>query len=49
MNKSKKEKQSWRDGLVVKNTECSSRGPNFNSQQPHGDSKPYAMGSDAFF
>jgi hypothetical protein len=24
----------WRDGSVVKNTDCSSRGPEFNSQQP---------------
>jgi hypothetical protein len=23
---------SWRDGSVVKNTDCSSRGPEFNSQ-----------------
>ena len=26
----------WRDGSVVKSTDCSSRGPEFNSQQPHG-------------
>ena len=25
----------WRDGSAVKNTDCSSRGPEFNSQQPH--------------
>ena len=25
------------------------RGPEFNSQQPHGGSQPSAMGSDAFF
>jgi hypothetical protein len=29
----------WRDGSVVKNTDCSSRGPEFNSQQPHGGSQ----------
>jgi hypothetical protein len=26
----------WRDGSVVKITDCSSRGPEFNSQQLHG-------------
>jgi hypothetical protein len=26
-----------------------SRGPEFNSQQPHGGSKPSVMGSDALF
>jgi hypothetical protein len=30
----------WRDGSVVKSTGCSSRGPEFNSQQPHGGSQP---------
>jgi hypothetical protein len=39
----------WRDGLVVKSTDCSSRGPEFNSQQPHGGSQPSVMGSDALF
>jgi hypothetical protein len=28
----------WRDGSVVKSTGCSSTGPEFNSEQPHGDS-----------
>jgi hypothetical protein len=28
----------WRDGSVVKSISCSSRGPEFNSQQPHGSS-----------
>jgi hypothetical protein len=28
---------------------ASSRGPVFNSQQPHGDSQPSVMGSDALF
>jgi hypothetical protein len=28
----------WRDVSEVKNTDCSSRGPQFNSQQPHGAS-----------
>ena len=39
----------WRDGSVIKSTDCSSRGPEFNSQQPHGGSQPSVMGSDAFF
>jgi hypothetical protein len=29
----------WRDGSVVKSTSCSSRGPEFNSQQSHGGSQ----------
>jgi len=37
----------WRDGLVVKSTDCSSRGPEFKSQQPHGGSQLSVMGSDA--
>jgi hypothetical protein len=37
----------WRDGSVVKSTICSSRGPVFNSQQPHDGSQPSVMGSDA--
>jgi hypothetical protein len=28
---------------------CFSRGPEFNSQQPHGGSQPSVMGSDALF
>jgi hypothetical protein len=39
----------WRDGPAVKSTDCSSRGPEFNSQQPHGGSQPSAMGSNALF
>jgi hypothetical protein len=35
--------------LGVKSTDCSSRGPEFNSQQPHGGSQPSVMGSDALF
>jgi len=34
---------------LVKSTDCSSRGPEFNSQQPHGGSQPFVMGSDALF
>jgi len=42
-------KLGWRDGSVVKSTDCSSRGPEFNSQKPHGGSQPSVMGSDALF
>ena len=28
----------WRDGSAVKSTDCSSRGPRFNSQHPHSSS-----------
>jgi hypothetical protein len=35
----------WRGGSVVESTNCSSRGPEFNSQQPHGGSQPPVMGS----
>jgi hypothetical protein len=31
--------RGWRDGSAVKSTGCSSRGPEFNSQQPHGGSQ----------
>jgi hypothetical protein len=41
--------RGWRDGSVVKSTDCSSRGPEFKSQQPHGGSQPSVMGSDALF
>jgi hypothetical protein len=27
-------KQYWRDGSAIKSSDCSSRGPEFNSQQP---------------
>jgi hypothetical protein len=40
-------KQGWRDGSVVKSTDCSSRGLEFNSQQPHDGSQPFGMRSDA--
>jgi hypothetical protein len=32
--------KDWRDGSAVKSTDCYSRGPEFNSQQPHGGSQP---------
>jgi hypothetical protein len=31
---------------VVKHTDCSSKDPEFNSQQPHGASQPSVMGSN---
>jgi hypothetical protein len=34
---------------VVKSIDCYSRGPEFNSRQPHGGSQPSVMGSDALF
>jgi len=39
----------WRDGSVVKSTDCSSEGPEFKSQQSHGGSQPSVMRSDALF
>ena len=39
---SKKKRGGWRDGSVVKSTDCPSRGP-------HGGSQPSVMGSDALF
>jgi hypothetical protein len=54
-NKAKKKKKkqtdprAWRDGSVVKSMNCSSRGVEFNSQQPHGGSQPSVMRSGALF
>jgi hypothetical protein len=39
----------WRVGSAVKSTDCSSEGPEFKSQQPHGGSPPSVMSSDALF
>ena len=47
-NYSKNIKWGWRDGSEVKSTGCSSRGPDFNSQQPRG-SQPSVMRSGALF
>ena len=33
----------WRDGSAVKSTDCSFRGPEFNSQQSHVGSQPSVM------
>jgi hypothetical protein len=41
--------QGWRDGLVVKNIDCSFEGPEFKSQQPDGVSQPSIMRSDFVF
>jgi hypothetical protein len=41
--------EGWRDDSTVKSTDCSSRGPEFNSQKPHGGSQPSVIGSDALF
>jgi hypothetical protein len=40
ISEDRKFSQGWRDGSVVKSTDCSSRGPEFNSQYPHGGSQP---------
>jgi hypothetical protein len=37
----------WRDGSVIKSSDCSSEGHEFKSQQPHGGSQPSIMRSDA--
>jgi hypothetical protein len=39
----------WRDGSVVKSTDCSSRGPEFNFQQSRGGAQTSLMGSNALF
>jgi hypothetical protein len=39
----------WQDDSAGKSTNCSSRGPEFKSQQPHGGSQPSVMRSDALF
>jgi len=41
----------WRDGSVVKSTDCSSRGPEFKSLQLHGGPQPSVMHtiSSSFF
>jgi hypothetical protein len=39
----------WRDGSVVKSTDCSSRGPEFKSLQPHCGSQPSVTRSDTLF
>jgi hypothetical protein len=41
--------EGWRDGSMVKSTDCSFEGPEFKSQQPHSVSQPPIMRSDALF
>ncbi|CAO2624518.1 hypothetical protein LEMLEM_LOCUS18409, partial [Lemmus lemmus] len=45
----RKSNTGWRDGSAVKSIACSSKGPEFNSQQPHGGSQPSVMRSGALF
>jgi hypothetical protein len=49
--KNKKQILGWGDGSAVKSTVCSSKRsiPEFNSQQPRGDSQPSVKGSDGLF
>jgi hypothetical protein len=49
MRSLKHSSRGWRDGSAVKNTDCSSKGPEFKSQQPHSSSQPSVMRSDALF
>ena len=46
---SRSQSQGWRDGSASKSTDCSSEGPEFKSQQPHGESRPPVMRSDTLF
>jgi hypothetical protein len=39
----------WRDGSTIKSIDWSSRGPEFNSQQPHGGKQPSVVGFNALF
>jgi hypothetical protein len=40
-------KEIYFGGSVVKHNDCSSKGPEFNSQQPHSGLQPSVMESDA--
>jgi hypothetical protein len=48
-NNNNKIRKQTRNGSAVKSTDCSSRGPEFNFQQPHGGSQSSIMRSDALF
>jgi hypothetical protein len=39
----------WKDGSVVKSTDCFSEDPEFKIQQPHSGSQPSIIRSDALF
>ena len=41
--------RGWRNGSAVKNTDCPSRGPELNSQQPQGGWQPSILGSDVLY
>ena len=41
--------RGWRDGSAVESTDCSTEGPEFKSQQPHGGSQPSVMRSATLF
>jgi hypothetical protein len=41
--------KGWRDSSSVKSTDCSSKGLEFKSQQPHGGSQPSVMRPNALF
>jgi hypothetical protein len=45
----KKDILGWRDGSGVKSTDCSSKGLEFKSQQPHGGLQPSIMRTAALF
>ena len=38
ISEGRRKRSGWRDGSALKSTDCSSRGPEFNSQHPHGSS-----------
>jgi hypothetical protein len=39
----------WQNGSAGKSSNCSSKGPEFKSQQPHGGSQPLVMRSNTLF
>ena len=41
--------EGWRDGSALKSSDCSSKGHEFKSQQPHDGLQPSVMRSDALF
>jgi hypothetical protein len=45
----KEYERGWRDGSAINSTDYSSRGPEFNSQQPHGGSETPVIESNALF
>jgi hypothetical protein len=49
MRKNRKYSQAGEMAQWLKSTHYSSRGPEFNSQQPHGGSQPSVIEPDALF